>query len=104
MYPCIHKLLVIGCTFPITSCEAEGSFSSLRLTIKPNVLNGEERLAALTLMTVHSNIKVCPEQVIGNIYKIHAECLIFFTHFTCLFFHVFFLTFRKYFSLISVAS
>ena len=25
---------------------------------------GEERLAALTLMTVHKNIEVCPEQVI----------------------------------------
>lgn len=33
VYPCIHQLLVIGCTLPVTSCEAERSFSALRLTM-----------------------------------------------------------------------
>ncbi len=33
IYPCIHQLLVIGCTLPVTSCEAERSFSSVRLTM-----------------------------------------------------------------------
>ena len=33
VYPCIHKLLIIGCTLPVTSCEAERSFSALRRTM-----------------------------------------------------------------------
>ena len=30
VYPCIHRLLTTGCTLPVTSCEAERSFSALR--------------------------------------------------------------------------
>jgi hypothetical protein len=29
VYPCIHQLLIIGCTLPVTSCEAECSFFSV---------------------------------------------------------------------------
>ena len=45
MYPCIYKLLVIGYTLPITSCEAERSLSSLRLTMN--------HLQSSTLITLH---------------------------------------------------
>lgn len=65
VYPCIHRLLTIGCTLPVTSCEAERSFSTLRRTM--NHLRssmGEERLAALTLMNMHSEIEISPDKVV----------------------------------------
>ena len=33
VYPCINQLLIIGCTLPLTRCEAELSFSSVQLTM-----------------------------------------------------------------------
>ena len=35
VYPRIHQLLLIGCTIPVTSCEAECSFSTVRITYDP---------------------------------------------------------------------
>ena len=61
VYPCIHQLLIIGCTLPVTSCKAERSFSSVRLVM--NYLRsfmGEGRLAALTLINLHKTIEICP--------------------------------------------
>ena len=31
VYPRIHQLLLIGCTLPVTSCEAERSFSTVEI-------------------------------------------------------------------------
>ena len=44
LFPCIHTPNS-SCTVPVTSCEAERSFSSLRHT-------GEDRLSDLTLMHI----------------------------------------------------
>ena len=76
IYPCIHRLLVIGCTLPVTSCEAERSFSSLRLTM--NHLRssmGDERLSALMLIHMHQNIEICPKSIIQQYIKEHSRRL-----------------------------
>ena len=70
IYPCIHRLLTIGCTLPVTSCEAERSFSALRRTMTHlRSSMGEERLAALTLLNVHSDIEISPENVVQEFVK-----------------------------------
>jgi hypothetical protein len=53
-FPNIRQLLLIGCTSPIGSCEAERSFSAVRRikTFLRSIM-GEERLSGLTLMNVH---------------------------------------------------
>ena len=54
VFPNIRELILVGCTSPIGSCEAERSFSALR-RVKPYLRSAmtEERLAGLTLMAVH---------------------------------------------------
>ena len=70
IYPCIHRLLTIGCTLPVTSCEAERSFSALRRTMTHlRSSMSEERLAALTLLNVHSDIEICPDNVVQEFIK-----------------------------------
>ena len=65
IFPCIHRLLVIGCTLPVTSCEAERSFSALRRTVSYlRSSMSEERLAGLTLMHLHRDVGVETEEVI----------------------------------------
>ncbi len=74
IYPCIHQLLVIGCTLPVTSCEAERSFSSVRLTM--NNLRStmtEERLAALTLLHLHKDVEICPNEVVKIFISQHTR-------------------------------
>ena len=61
IYPCINTLLTLACTVPVTSCEAERSFSALRRTV--TVLRstmGEDRLSDLTLMHLHNNVNINP--------------------------------------------
>ena len=55
VYPSI--LLTIGCTLPVSSCEAERSFSGLR-RIKTFLRSsmGIERLAGLALMHLHNDL------------------------------------------------
>ena len=54
IFPNIRELILVGCTSPIGSCEAERSFSALR-RVKTYLRSTmtEERLAGLTLMAVH---------------------------------------------------
>ena len=54
IFPDIKTLLHIGCTLPVTSCEAERSFSGLR-RIKGYMRStmNEDRLSALALMHLH---------------------------------------------------
>ena len=57
IFPCIHRLLMIGCTLPVTSCEAERSFSALGRTVSYlRSSMSEERLAGLTLMHLHRDV------------------------------------------------
>ncbi|XP_071491986.1 52 kDa repressor of the inhibitor of the protein kinase-like [Diadema antillarum] len=56
-FPNIRMLIILGCTSPVTSCEAERSLSALR-RVKTYLRSicctmGEERLAGLTLMAIH---------------------------------------------------
>ena len=51
VFPCIHRLLTIGCTLPITSCEAGRSFSVIRRTMNyMQSTMGRDRLTGLILM------------------------------------------------------
>jgi len=53
-YPNIRQLLLVGCTSPVGSCEAERSFSALkRINTASRSVMTEERLTGLTLMSVH---------------------------------------------------
>ncbi len=74
IYPCIHQLLVIGCTLPVTSCEAERSLSSFCLTM--NHLRStmtEERLAALTLLHLHKDVEICPNEDVKRFISQHTH-------------------------------
>ena len=53
-YPNVRQLLIIGCTAPIGTCEAERSFSTFR-RIKTYLRNNmsQERMSALALMNIH---------------------------------------------------
>ena len=61
IFPNIRQLILIGCTTPIGTCQAERSFSVLR-RIKSHLRSTmtEERLTGLTMMSIH-----------------HAKCLSF---------------------------
>ena len=54
LFPNVYILLKIICTIPVTSCEAERSFSTLR-QIKPflRTTMAEDRLGGLTLLHMH---------------------------------------------------
>ena len=54
VFPNIRVLLIIACTIPVSSCEAERSFSALR-RIKSYLRSAmsSERFAGLALMHLH---------------------------------------------------
>ena len=64
VFPNIIVLLIIGCTLPITSAEAERSFSGLR-RIKYYLRSRmtEERLSGLALMHIHSEMDINVETI-----------------------------------------
>ena len=54
MYPNLHILMKVACTFGVTSCECERSFSTLRrLNTYLRKTMETERLSALALMNIH---------------------------------------------------
>lgn len=59
VFPNIRQLLIIGCTLPISSAEAERSFSALR-RVKSYTRSTmtEERFTGLALMHVHQDIPI----------------------------------------------
>ena len=63
VYPNISTLLTIGCTLPVSSCEAERSFSGFR-RIKTFLRSsmGIERLAGLALMHLRNDLIVIYKQ------------------------------------------
>lgn len=65
-YPNVYKLLQILVTLPVTSCEAERSFSSLK-RIKTYLRNStsETRLNGLAALNIHYNIDVQTEEIIN---------------------------------------
>ena len=70
IFPNIRVLIEIGCIFPVSSSEAERSFSSLR-RIKTHLRNrmGEDRLAALTLLNINSNLDIDPKEIVARFIK-----------------------------------
>ena len=66
MFPNIFVLLKIGCTLPLTSCECERSFSTIRrLHTYLRASMGQERLSNLALMTVHYDDPIDLEEVVN---------------------------------------
>ena len=63
-FPNIHSLLVIACTLPITSAEAERSFSLLR-RIKTYLRStmGEERMSDLGVIAMHYGERISVDNV-----------------------------------------
>ena len=69
----ILALLIIGCTLPVTSCEAERSFFSVQLTM--NHLRssmGEGRLPGLTLMNLRNTVEIYPREIISRFVSQHS--------------------------------
>ena len=66
MFPNIFVFLKIGCTLPVTSCECERSFSTIRrLHTYLRASMGQERLSNLALMTVHYDDPIDLEEVVN---------------------------------------
>ena len=76
-YPNIRKLLIIGCTLPVCSCQAERSFSffwRIKTWLRNNM--GETRLSALSLMGIHYARTVDIDEVVDEFVRVHpADCL-----------------------------
>lgn len=64
-FPNLYRLLQIACILPVTSAEAERSFSAVR-RIKTCLRScmGEDRLAALVLMNYHYKIQIDADDII----------------------------------------
>ena len=66
-FPNIRTLLVIAVTLPVTTATAERTFSSLRL-LKSYLRStmSQSRLAGLTLLYLHRDIPITPDEVIDT--------------------------------------
>ena len=75
-FPNIHCLLLIGCTLPITSSEAERSFSLLRRlkTYSRSVMT-EERLSDLAVIAAHYSERIAVEEVCRTFVQEHPRRL-----------------------------
>ena len=63
-FPNIRKLLVIGCTLPIGSAEAERSFSAFRrLNTHLRSTMSQDRLSGLALMHIHHDLNIDPDEI-----------------------------------------
>ena len=76
MFPNIRALLCILCTFPVTSCSAERSFSALK-RVKTSLRSsmGTDRLTGLALMHIHYDIPIEMSDVIEEFARRHPRRL-----------------------------
>ena len=76
LFPNISTLLRILSTIPVTSCEAERSFSALR-RIKPflRTTMAEDRLNGLTLLHIHRNISINVDDAVDQFAGKHPRKL-----------------------------
>ena len=76
LFPNVYILLKIICTIPVTSCEAERSFSALH-RIKPflRTTMAEDRLSGLTLLHMHRKISVCLDDAVDCFARKHPRKL-----------------------------
>lgn len=66
MFPNVHWLLQILAPLPVTTAEAERSFSTLRrLKTYLRASTTNDRLLGLALLNVHRDIAVSPEDVLN---------------------------------------
>lgn len=65
LFPNLHTLLQLGCLIPVTSCEAERSFSAVR-RIKTTLRSSmrEERLSALVLLNTYRRVNINVEDIV----------------------------------------
>jgi len=70
VFPCVHQILKIFCSLPVTTATAERSFSTLRY-LKTYLRNsmGEDRLNGLAHMFVHKNEEISVEQILDEMGK-----------------------------------
>ena len=83
MYPNIQILLIIGCTLPVSSAEAERSFSGLR-RIKSYLRNrmSDERLSGLALVHLRHDLdidvdEICTILVTKNKRRMFQGCILY---------------------------
>ena len=83
VYLNIQVLLKIGCTLPVSSCEAERSFSGYR-RVKSYIRSSmtTERLAGLTLMHLHNDIEIdvdliCQQYISKYNRRMFKSCILF---------------------------
>lgn len=63
-FPNIHHLILIGCTLPITSAEAERTFSLLRrIKVYTRSTLTEERFSDLGVIVMHYDVRWCSESL-----------------------------------------
>ena len=64
VYPNIFTIFKIGCTLPVSSCEAERSFSGLRRIERHfYVISWVSRLAGLALMHLQNNLDIDEDKI-----------------------------------------
>lgn len=69
-FPNVHRLLKILATLPVSTAEAERSFSSLRrLKTYLRASTTNDRLVAIALLNIHREIQVRPEDVLSVLYR-----------------------------------
>ena len=77
-FPNIRTLLIIAATLPVSTATAERTFSSLRL-LKSYLRTtmGQNRLTGLTLLNLHRDIAVTPDEVIDTFARQNSRRLEF---------------------------
>lgn len=79
LFPNVRQLLLIGCTSPIGSCEAERSFSTLRRikTYMRSTMSGS-RLSALAAMSIHRNecMRLSTDEISRRFIALHPRRLL----------------------------
>ncbi|CAI6352049.1 unnamed protein product [Macrosiphum euphorbiae] len=78
LYPNVYKLLTILLTLPVTSCEVERLFSTLKRikTYLRNSIADNNRLNGLVALNIHREIKVDTDDVIKELPQ-RKRCLDF---------------------------
>lgn len=83
VYPNISNLINVACTLPVSSCEAERSFSGLR-RIKTYLRSSmtTDRLAGLALMHLHNDMnieveKICQVFISKNNRRMFQSCILY---------------------------
>ena len=73
-FPNIHRLLVIACTLPITSAEAERSFSLVRrIKTYTRSMLASEHLSDLAVMSMHYSERISVDEILQAFIQAHPR-------------------------------